>query len=84
MVVVFGGLSHYSGDDINKFLWMIRIAQNDYPEIIEEDYLVNGVYRVDEAATSKLKESLMYKLSYYRFGEVHTMQGQAPGFDTVR
>ena len=33
VLVVFGGLSYYSGDDINKFLWMIRIAQNDYPEI---------------------------------------------------
>ena len=67
VLVVFGGLSHYSGDDINKFLWMIRIAQNDYPEIQEEDFLNNGSYRIDDAATQKLRESLMYKLCYYRF-----------------
>jgi dolichyl-diphosphooligosaccharide--protein glycosyltransferase len=26
VLVIFGGMSHYSGDDISKFLWMIRIA----------------------------------------------------------
>ncbi len=28
--------------------------------------------------------SLMYRLSYYRFDEVRTSWGKAPGFDTVR
>lgn len=27
VLVVFGGLLGYSGDDINKFLWMVRIAE---------------------------------------------------------
>lgn len=27
IIVIFGGLIGYSGDDINKFLWMVRIAQ---------------------------------------------------------
>ena len=27
VLIVFGGLIGYSGDDINKFLWMIRIAE---------------------------------------------------------
>ena len=26
ILVIFGGVSYYSGDDISKFLWMIRIA----------------------------------------------------------
>lgn len=26
VLVIFGGVSYYSGDDISKFLWMIRIA----------------------------------------------------------
>ena len=26
VLVIFGGFSHYSGDDINKFLWMVRIG----------------------------------------------------------
>jgi asparagine N-glycosylation enzyme membrane subunit Stt3 len=28
VLVIFGGVSYYSGDDISKFLWMIRIAGN--------------------------------------------------------
>jgi dolichyl-diphosphooligosaccharide--protein glycosyltransferase len=27
VLVIFGGVTGYSGDDINKFLWMARIAQ---------------------------------------------------------
>ena len=26
VLVIFGGYSQYSGDDISKFLWMVRIA----------------------------------------------------------
>jgi dolichyl-diphosphooligosaccharide--protein glycosyltransferase len=26
VLVIFGGVSYYSGDDISKFLWMIRIG----------------------------------------------------------
>ncbi len=33
VLVIFGGMSHYSGDDINKFLWMVRIASGVYPHI---------------------------------------------------
>ena len=29
----------YSSDDINKFLWMVRIGGSVYPEIKEKDYL---------------------------------------------
>jgi len=31
VLVVFGGLLGYSGDDINKFLWMVRIAEGKLP-----------------------------------------------------
>ena len=24
VLVIFGGFSYYSGDDINKFLWMVK------------------------------------------------------------
>jgi len=26
MLVIFGGMTNFSGDDIAKFLWIIRIA----------------------------------------------------------
>lgn len=31
-----------------------------------------------------MKNSLMYRLCYYRFGEVHTSHREPPGYDSVR
>jgi len=73
VLVIFGGFSHYSGDDINKFLWMIRIAGGVYPHIKEQNYFSReGRYKVDSSAPKAMQNSLMYKLSYYRFDEVRT------------
>ena len=62
VLVVFGGLLGYSGDDINKFLWMVRIAEGVWPdEVKERDYFTaRGEYRVDDEATPTMKNSLMY------------------------
>lgn len=62
VLVVFGGLIGYSGDDINKFLWMVRISQGIWPdEVKERDYFTaRGEYRVDDAATPTMRNSLMY------------------------
>ncbi len=35
VLVIFGGLIGYSGDDINKFLWMVRIAEGEHPKDIK-------------------------------------------------
>lgn len=79
--VVFGGLVGYPSDDINKFLWMVRIGGGVFPHIKEPDYLRDGQYRIDDQATPTMLNSLMYKLSYYRFAEA-SMDGK--GFDRVR
>lgn len=42
VLVIFGGYSYYSGDDINKFLWMVRIGGGVFPHIKEEDYYNKG------------------------------------------
>ena len=34
MLVIFGDVIGYSGDDINKFLWMVRIAEGKHPKDI--------------------------------------------------
>ncbi|MCJ1237050.1 oligosaccharyl transferase stt3 subunit [Varicellaria rhodocarpa] len=62
VLVVFGGLLGYSGDDINKFLWMVRIAEGIWPDQVKErDYFTaRGEYRVDDEATPTMKNSLMY------------------------
>ena len=50
VLVIFGGLIGYSSDDINKFLWMIRIAGSTDPNIKESDYFTpNGAYEIGRA-----------------------------------
>ena len=68
VLVIFGGLLGYSGDDINKFLWMVRIAQGVWPKEIQETnyFTARGEYRVDSQASDAMKNSLMYKMSYYK------------------
>ncbi len=72
VLVIFGGLIGYSGDDINKFLWMVRIAEGEHPkDIRESDYFTEqGEFRVDAGGSKTLLNCLMYKLSYFRFGEI--------------
>jgi hypothetical protein len=44
VLVIFGGLSGYSSDDINKFLWMVRIGGGVFPQHIQEkNYLTDKV-----------------------------------------
>ncbi|KAL7590431.1 dolichyl-diphosphooligosaccharide--protein glycosyltransferase subunit STT3A [Lactuca sativa] len=80
VLVVFGGVVGYSSDDINKFLWMVRIGGGVFPHIKEPDYLRDGQYRIDSQATPTMLNCLMYKLSYFRF--VETDGGR--GYDRVR
>jgi len=68
--VVFGGMVGYSSDDINKFLWMVRIGGGEYPDIVEKDYIGEGYYRIDEKASPTMLNTLMYKLSYHRFQDI--------------
>ena len=62
VLVVFGGLLGYSGDDINKFLWMVRISEGIWPEEINERnyFTARGEYRVDDEATPTMRNSLMW------------------------
>jgi len=85
VLVIFGGLTGYSSDDINKFLWMVRIGGSTNPNIKEMDYYnPRGEFRVDSGGSSTMLNCLMYKLCYYRFGQVYTERGQPSGYDRVR
>ncbi|TFY70240.1 hypothetical protein EVG20_g2754 [Dentipellis fragilis] len=83
VLVIFGGLIGYSGDDINKFLWMVRIAQGVWPDEIQEPnyFTPSGDYRVDDQASPAMRNSLMYKMSYYRYAELF---GGGNAVDRVR
>lgn len=86
VLVIFGGVIGYSGDDINKFLWMVRIAEGEHPkDIRESDYFTDrGEFRVDAEGAPALLNCLMYKLSYYRFGELKLDYRGPAGYDRTR
>ncbi|XP_011689835.1 PREDICTED: dolichyl-diphosphooligosaccharide--protein glycosyltransferase subunit STT3B isoform X1 [Wasmannia auropunctata] len=86
VLIIFGGMIGYSGDDINKFLWMVRIAEGEHPQDIREsDYFTErGEFRVDSEGSPTLLNSLMYKLSYYRFGDVKMDYRTPYGYDRTR
>eukprot|EP00461_Guttulinopsis_vulgaris_P002638 UN02639 len=70
ILVVFGGRIGYSSDDINKFLWIVRITAGVYPEIVEGNfYTAGGQYKIDKDATTTFKNSMMYKMCYYKARE---------------
>ena len=82
VLVIFGGLLGFSGDDLNKFLWMVRISEGIWPEEVNEQkfFTSRGEYKVDGDATETMKNSLMYKMSYYRF-VASTFAGVRPRAD---
>lgn len=87
VLVIFGGMTGYASDDINKFLWMVRIggSTKEGEHIKEHDYYTpQGEFRVDKEGSPILLNCLMYKMCYYRFGEVYTEQGRPTGYDRVR
>lgn len=84
VLVLFGGLLGYQGDDMNKFIWIIRISSGVYPEIQESNFLTRGQYTVGAGAPRTLLDSLMYKLSYYKFHELSTMGARGRMFDNAR
>lgn len=85
VLVVFGGKIGYSSDDIAKFLWMVRISGGIFPEVVESDYLnERGGYVIDLSASKRMRQSIMFKMCYYRFGELTTVYGRPTGYDRTR
>ncbi|KAG5326748.1 STT3A glycosyltransferase, partial [Acromyrmex heyeri] len=73
--------------NINKFLWMVRIGGSTEKgkSITEWDYYNSaGEFRVDKEGSPILLNCLMYKMCYYRFGQVYTEGGKPSGYDRVR
>ena len=87
VLVIFGGYVGYSSDDINKLMWPVRIGAGVFPNDMphEKDFYSNeGRYDIGPSGSSHLHESLAYKLSYYRFGEVQLDRNRPLGYDQVR
>ena len=81
LLVVFGGYLGYSSDDINKFIWMIRIGGGVNPSLNENNYYNYGRYSVGQPSET-LKNSMMYKMIYHNFYKAGN--GYRKGYDAVR
>jgi len=48
---------------------MVRIAEGVWPEEVKEKdfFTPQGQYKIDNEATPTMRNSLMYKMSYYRY-----------------
>ncbi|MED6124128.1 Dolichyl-diphosphooligosaccharide--protein glycosyltransferase subunit stt3a [Stylosanthes scabra] len=69
VLVVFGGLVGYPSDDINKFLWMVRIGGGVFPHIKEPDYLRDDGKAFDRVRRTEIGKKY-FKLTH--FEEVFT------------
>jgi len=87
VLVIFGGLTGYSSDDINKFLWPVRIGSGVFPNDMpgERDFLsASGNFDIGPSGTPALLNCVAYKLCFYKFGQMHTEYGKPPGYDRAR
>jgi len=86
VLVTFGGMVSWGKDDINKFLWMLRIAKTIPGGNYEEKEYKNpyGEFRVDIDGSGKWHNSVLYKLCYYRYGSMRVEEGKPDGWDRVR
>ena len=87
VLVIFGGLTGYSSDDINKFLWPVRIGSGVFPNDMPNErdfYSSSGNFDVGPGGAPALLNCVAYKLCYYRFGQMHTEYGKPAGYDRAR
>lgn len=89
ILVMFGGKIGMSGDDLDKFPWILRIAEGVFTdEVMESEFQVSGRMVVHENATIAMKSSLLYKFSMAEFSRVETPaargNGTVMGFDLNR
>lgn len=57
VLIIFGGVIGYSGDDINKFLWMVRIAEGEHPKDIRVSVWQQHIQLFSMKACSTLRHS---------------------------
>ncbi|KAF0720808.1 Aste57867_3 [Aphanomyces stellatus] len=86
VLVVFGGYAAYASDDMNKFLWPVRIGSGVFDEMPpEREYLSSaGAFDIGPDGAAALHQSVAYKLCYYQFSHVQTDAKHPPGYDRAR
>lgn len=67
MVLCMLGLVGYPSDDINKFLWMVRIGGGVFPHIKEPDYLVRVDFFTNAVKNSCFVFPFWFGISVFSF-----------------
>jgi len=83
MMVMFTGWDAVGGDDIDKFLWFVRIANSEQKDLDEHAYY-NSTHDWPDNPTDTAKESMTWKMAYHRFGEMQRWSNRPAGFDNNR
>jgi dolichyl-diphosphooligosaccharide--protein glycosyltransferase len=85
MLVVFGGASAYDGDDINKFLWMPKIANQTFTNISGDMY-ISGANEAVAAPhmTHNMTLSMMFRFCYHNFRRFQFHPTVSIGTDLAR
>jgi dolichyl-diphosphooligosaccharide--protein glycosyltransferase len=85
MLVIFGGASKYSGDDVNKFLWMPRIAHQTFANITGDMYtLPSNSHVVAERMAENMTSATIYKFWYNNFARFQLHESIPKGTDVSR
>ena len=85
MLVIFGGASGYDGDDINKFLWMPRIANQTFTNISGDMYQPSPYEPIiSQKMTHNMTTSMMFKFCYNNFKRFQFHPSVPKGFDLMR
>jgi dolichyl-diphosphooligosaccharide--protein glycosyltransferase len=82
LLVIFGGTTGYDGDDINKFLWMPKIANQTFTNISGDMYI--GQSLVGPGMTSHMSQSMMFKMCYHKFSQFIYHPQMPQGVDIMR
>lgn len=84
VLVIFGGIAGFPNDDISKFFWIVKITEKVYTGINEADYYKFGHFSIGQNISDSMKNSLIYKLSYYKTWDYEMNNTKTNGFDFVR
>ena len=84
VLVMFGGMTSFAGDDVSKFLWMVRAAGKELQEPEAAFLSAGGVLRVGKEGSRRFRSSLLYRLSCHRFSSQVSEFGRPAGYDRVR
>ncbi|EUD65475.1 dolichyl-diphosphooligosaccharide-protein glycosyltransferase [Plasmodium inui San Antonio 1] len=80
VLVSYGGYSKNSSDDLNKFLWILKITNKEFKHINPLLYYYHDQHHpLGKNATPFMSNSLLYRLSYF-----NVSNGKHRGYDYIR